>query len=176
LPKKTSTLGLLVERTVNVYVESDTVAFAFAIEFPVQATTMRPPGTSMMLLLVDGLAVGDGELTLGVGEPVSVGVGVAPGETVVDADTEMDGVGVGGAPATTGPPTALPSRQVKTYSVPGGAAALVGVGDGTAFDEVAGVGGVTDADGFADAVWFATAGAVDARGGLGCPTGAVLAG
>jgi hypothetical protein len=129
------------------------VALALAIELPVQATTMRPPGTSMMLLLVDEVGVGDtgGDgLPLGGGDVVAVPdaetdtetetVGETDGDGEGDTETDVDPVGVGDGvvvgvgvvdpPVTTAPPTALPALQVNTYSVPVGVTTVLGVTNG----------------------------------------------
>ncbi len=111
------------------------VAFAFAIEFPMQAMTIRPPGTVSTLLLVDGLGVGDpgGGVRVGATETVTDTEGDDDGDVDVDAEEVAElvgvGVGVGDLDGSTAPPTALPSRQVKTYSTPGGVGSTA-VGDG----------------------------------------------
>jgi hypothetical protein len=80
---------------------------ALAITFPLQAIRIVPPGTSIKLLLVDGLPVGVGvpvgEIDAD-GEPVAVEDAVPLGEP--DGDAVGDGAGVG--VAVTAPPTAFP--------------------------------------------------------------------
>jgi len=75
--------------------------------FPLQAIRIVPPGTSIRLLLVDGLLLGvgvtDGEAE-GVTEADGELVGVADGDPDGDGDLEPDGDG----DACTAPPTALP--------------------------------------------------------------------
>jgi fermentation-respiration switch protein FrsA (DUF1100 family) len=120
-------------------------------------------------LLVDGLGVGDpggsGEI-VGVTDTDTEGVGEGDGDVDVEADDVPDvvgvGVGVGVTDGSTGPPTALPSRQVKTYSTPGGVGrTAVGDGDfvGGALDEGA-AGADVDSDGLADVVCAAALGVI----------------
>ena len=75
-----------------------------------------PPGTSIRLLLVDGLLVGvgvtDGEAD-GVADADGELLGVADGEPDGNGDLEPEADGDG----CTAPPTALPFWQVKTYSI-----------------------------------------------------------
>ncbi len=82
-----------------------------AITFPLHAIRIVPPGTSIRLLLVDGLLEG-----VGVGVPDGEDddvpdadgelVGVAEGEPDGDGDLEPEAVGDGDG--ETAPPTALP--------------------------------------------------------------------
>jgi hypothetical protein len=142
LLKNTSICGSTNDLGVSVYVGSVVVALALAILLPRQAIEMVPPGTVSMLFPVDGLAsgetddavwVGDGDSDTDAdtesdvdgdgdvdGDPVVVGVGVGVGVTV----------GVGDPDGATAPPTATPLTQVKTYSIPGGLGrAMDGDGD-----------------------------------------------
>ena len=105
------------------------VALAFAIVLPRHAITIRPPGTVSMILPVDGLGVGE----LDVEAPETDGDGEmdTDGDPVGVEDPLGVGVGVGVEEAVTAPPTALPSTQVKTYSMPGGVGSEAdGEGDG----------------------------------------------
>ena len=83
----TSTLGSVVDFTVSLYVGSVRVALALAIELPVQAMTIWPPGTTNTRLPVDAeiegdeLAGGDDEGVVGEGEGEVGGVGDAGGLT-----------------------------------------------------------------------------------------------
>ena len=110
------------------------VALALAILLPRQAIEIVPPGTVSMLFPVDGLAVG--ETVEAVCEADGDGDGDGDGDTETDGegDADVDGVpvvvgvgvgvgvtvGVGDTDGATGPPTAMPLMQVKTYSIPGG--------------------------------------------------------
>ena len=86
------------------------VALAFAIVFPRQAITIRPPGTVSMILPVDGLGVG--ELDVEAPEVDGDGEMDVDGEPVGDEEPVGVGVGVGELDGETAPPTALPSTQV----------------------------------------------------------------
>jgi len=118
--------------------------------------TIRPPGTVSTLLLVDGLGVGDpGGAMVGETESDADADGEADGDAgdVPEVVGEGDAVGVGDFDGSTWPPTALPSRQVNTYSMPGGVgSAAVGEEDfGGGVDGAVMVGDV-DAVGLADGV------------------------
>jgi hypothetical protein len=141
------------------------------------AITMRPPGTVKTLLLVDGLGVGDpgGGEVVGVTDGVTEGDGDGDGDVDVDADPPAEavgeaggvGVGVGDLDGSTGPPTALPSRQVNTYSTPGGVGnTRVGDGDFGGGLEDGATGGDVDGDGLADVVCAATGGSVGVLEGM----------
>jgi hypothetical protein len=85
------------------------VALALAIEFPLHAMTMVPPGTVTTILLVEGLGVADDVEVVGavVIEPVRL----VDGAGDPDGDPEGEGDGEGEAVGTC-PPTAFPSRQL----------------------------------------------------------------
>jgi hypothetical protein len=127
-----------------------------AIVLPLQAMTIKPPGTSSRILLVDGLVLGD-----------TVADGDDDGETDGDTDAPPDAVGdelgdgIGVDVGVTAPPTALPSRQTNTYSIPIGV--LVAVGDGECGGVVVGAGAGGGVVGFGNADLVVTTGATVGR-------------
>lgn len=156
---------------------------------PRHAIEIVPPGTVSMLLPGDGLAVGDTD-----DEAACVGDADGDGDgdtdSVGDADTDVEGeplvvavgvgvgVGVGDVEGGTTPPTAAPSTQMKTYSMPGGlgrvadgdgdfAGGLEGGGAGGDVEGVTFTGAILEAVGVGGVnvgVWTMTGGAASAVG------------
>jgi len=122
-----------------------------------------------MLLPEVGLAVGVSDVdTPGVGDIDGDDVGAVVGDVVPPrlgvGVTDGVGVGDGDVLGTTAPPTALPARHTKTYSVaPGGGATITGVGDPT----TGGVLAATGAETAGDATCFVGVGRAGGGVGLG---------
>ncbi len=153
-----------------------------AITLPLHAIRIVPPGTSIRLLLVDGLLVGvgvpDGDADV---VPDAEGELLAVPEGVPDGD--VDGVAEGDADGDTAPPTAFPFWQVNTYSTAfagttNGVGEAVGVGVlGAAVGTLAGeAGGLVDrlARGLAD--WVVAGAASTGAAVLGATTVGLAAG